>query len=53
MAWVISRAERRVGPTSRGGLSVLPIKLSHKPPGTSAAAICAANRCLSPGSSNT
>ncbi len=36
MARRTSRAERRGGPTSRGGPSVLPIKLSHKPPGASA-----------------
>ena len=33
MASVTSRAERRGGPKSRDGPSVLPIKLSHKPPG--------------------
>jgi hypothetical protein len=42
MARVTSHAERRGGPTSRGGPSVLPIKLSHNPPGTSATATCAA-----------
>ena len=53
IASATSRAERRGGPTSRGGPSVLPIKLSHKPPGASAAATCGTNRCLSLGSSKT
>ena len=53
IATMTSRAERRGGPTSRGDPSVLPITLSHKPPGASAAATRAANCCLSPASSNT
>lgn len=38
MATVTWRADRRGGRTSRGSPSVLPIKLSHQPPGSSARA---------------
>ena len=38
MARMTSLAERRGGPTSRGGPSVEPTRLSHRPPGASAAA---------------
>ena len=44
MARVTSRADRRGGPTSRGSPSVLPMRLSHKPPSASAVATRAANR---------
>ena len=47
IAFMTSRALRRGGPTSRGGPSVLPIRLSHVPPSTSAAATFSANRARS------
>jgi hypothetical protein len=53
MARATSRAERRGGPISRGAPSVLPMRLSHRPPGASAAATWAAKRARSSGSSKT
>jgi len=53
MARKISRAERRGGPTSRGGPSVDPKRLSHRPPGASAATTRAEKRVRSSGSSKT
>jgi hypothetical protein len=51
IASATSCAERRGGPTSRGGPSVLPMRLSHKPPGSNAAATHWAKRERSSGSS--